>query len=411
MKISYIECKNIKSFKSLTAELRDFNVIIGLNGSGKSNFILVFKLIKDILAASLEEAVNNQGGITQLINYFSQNGDAVIGIKFQLQTFSELFFTKEINSKEYRARITEISSDFEFKQDANEGIAILKDVLKISLEYFDNSIKLGGSELIVSRNSDKYDFELRNYDSIDYNMNELYPEFDKFRENKYSDNELILHKLFSDVFGININHSAAKQISIYEFEQDLLSSVKSNSLVKEERESRDQFMEILHNVLNDEDKRRQFFNLMNYVLPDIEDVMLEPNADADHKIMVKELYHKRYIPANLLSDGTVFLMIIILSLYFDNKFLTIFDEPERTIHPNIISKVVDMMKDVSTFKQIILSTHNAEIVKYSGIDNIILISRDREGYSQISKPKHSIDITTFLDNDIGLDELFVQNML
>lgn len=60
MKISRIECNNIKSFKNLSINLIDFNVIIGLNGSGKSNFILIFKFIKDILGSSLKEAIKNQ---------------------------------------------------------------------------------------------------------------------------------------------------------------------------------------------------------------------------------------------------------------------------------------------------------------------------------------------------------------
>jgi len=168
-------------------------------------------------------------------------------------------------------------------------------------------------------------------------------------------------------------------------------------------------MVLLREVLSDDNKRREFFNLLNFILPDIDDVKFD--IGISNIFLVKERFNNRYIPANFLSDGTIFLIVIVLSLYFDNKFLTIFDEPERRIHPHIISKVVDMMKDVSGRKQIILSTHNAEVVKYSGLESILLVHRDSEGFSKISKPQEKEEINIFIMNEIGLDELFVQNML
>lgn len=411
MKISHIECENIKSFKKLSIDLIDFNVIIGLNGSGKSNFILLFKFIKDILSTSLKKAIKNQGGANHLRNYYEQNDNATIRLSYSLDLFSELISKININDKEYEIRITKIDSDFEFAVIGEGDFKIINDSLKINVEYSDNKVKIGSSEIEIIRNNDKYSFKLNNYDAIDYELKELFANIEEIKNKKYPSDEIIINSIFEDLFGIKLKESSAKQISIYEFEQDLLSEIKFNSLISEEKETSFHYTKLLFSVLNDENKRRQFFNLLSFVLPDYEDVKVQLNADSDHRIMVKERFYNRYIPANLLSNGTVFLIVIILSLYFDEKYLTIFDEPERTIHPNVISKVVDMMKDVSSFKQIILSTHNPEIVKFSDIKNILLIYRDEEGYSQISRPTNSITVSTFLNNDIGLDELFIQNML
>ena len=45
------------------------------------------------------------------------------------------------------------------------------------------------------------------------------------------------------------------------------------------------------------------------------------------------------------------------------------------------------MKDASAHKQIIVSTHNPEVVKYAGLDleSLMLVSRDKEGYSTIAE--------------------------
>lgn len=410
MRINSIECANIKSFQSIKVELIDFNVIIGLNGSGKSNFILLFKVIKDILSNNLRTALSNQGGYSYLMNYFLQsNNDTAIRLAYDITMTSEVETMLLVNGKEYRTLIKGIKSDFTIKPDSHT--TLLSDKLSIAFELFDNGVKVSGAELIAERDGNAYNYKVNNYDSLDFSAVDLFSGFDEFKKGTFADDELAIHRVFSQLFNIDIAQKVADKISIYEFEQDLLSSLKFNPLMKDEKETKDQYTTLLHSVLNDERKRRQFFNVLNYILPDIEDVNIAVENGLVQTIMVKEKFHNSYIPASLLSNGTVFLMIIILSLYFDEKYLTIFDEPERTIHPNIISKVVDMMKDAARYKQIILSTHNAEIVKNAGIENIMLMFRDQQGYSKISRPTDSKEIATFLDNDIGLDELFVQNML
>ena len=69
------------------------------------------------------------------------------------------------------------------------------------------------------------------------------------------------------------------------------------------------------------------------------------------------------------------------------------------------------MKDASAHHQVLLSTHNPEIVKYAGLENILFISRDQEGFSKLTHLKDKKEIMTFLENEIGLEELFVQNLL
>ncbi len=412
MKITHIECSNIKCFKSLSTDLIDFNVIIGMNGSGKSNFILIFKIIRDILSSSLAEAVSNQGGAELLKNFFMQKDEDTIKLKYNLQLVSELNTIKKLGGKDVTLRIKTINSDTEFKVGQTKDVFnVVNDKLEIIFEYFTGNIKLGSSALIVKRKDEKYIYDLQNYDSVDYELHEVFRNIDDFVKTTYPKSEIALHKVFLELFQIDLINSSARQISVYEFEQDLLSTIKSNATVIDERESKEMFLDLLYSVLADDKKKKTFFNLLNFVLPDIDDVVMDKDANNQHRFLVKERYNKRYIPASLLSDGTIFLIVIILALYFDNQYLTIFDEPERRIHPHIISKVIEMMKDVSSHKQIILSTHNSEIVKYSGLESIILIKRDDDGYSLLSRPKNSREISVFLDNEIGLDELFVQNML
>ena len=129
-------------------------------------------------------------------------------------------------------------------------------------------------------------------------------------------------------------------------------------------------------------------------------------------ILLFEIYfQKQYLPASLISDGTINITALIIALYFERKPLTIIEEPDRNIHPYLISKVINMMKDASQNKQVIVTTHNPEIVKYAGLENILFVSRCKEGFSIISRPGDKEEVKIFLKNEIGIEELYVQNLL
>ena len=51
------------------------------------------------------------------------------------------------------------------------------------------------------------------------------------------------------------------------------------------------------------------------------------------------------------------------------------------------------------------------MVKQADLENILLIARDDEGFSRITKPADSDEIKIFLENEMGIDDLFVQNLL
>ena len=150
---------------------------------------------------------------------------------------------------------------------------------------------------------------------------------------------------------------------------------------------------------------------MKDILPFISDLKVEKFADRSLLFTLKERYFNELLPASLISDGTINVTALILALYFDEQPLAIIEEPERNIHPHLMSRVMGMMKDASRNKQIIITTHNPELIKHADLDDILLVSRDDEGFTQITRPSEKEEVKVFLQNEIGLDELFVQNML
>jgi hypothetical protein len=70
-----------------------------------------------------------------------------------------------------------------------------------------------------------------------------------------------------------------------------------------------------------------------------------------------------------------------------------------------------MMKEVSDKRQLILTTHHPDIVKLADATNIWFSSRDREGFSTISRPLDQKETRIFLENELGIEDLFMHDLL
>ena len=54
--LKHLKVENFKSFKNLDLTFKQFNVVIGANASGKSNFVQIFNFLKDIREHGLDSA-------------------------------------------------------------------------------------------------------------------------------------------------------------------------------------------------------------------------------------------------------------------------------------------------------------------------------------------------------------------
>ena len=159
-------------------------------------------------------------------------------------------------------------------------------------------------------------------------------------------------------------------------------------------------------------KKRKFSNLLRDVLPFVEDFSVRKFMDISLILTLRERYAKSHdLPASSLSDGTIIIFALIIALYFEDKPFIIIEEPVSHIHPFLISRLMAMMKEASEKKQMMVTTHSTEVVKHTLIDDILLISRDSEGFSIISRPGDQEEVRTFLENEIGIEDLYVRNLL
>ena len=169
---------------------------------------------------------------------------------------------------------------------------------------------------------------------------------------------------------------------------------------------------VLKKIIGDPERKRKFSNLLRDTLPFVEEFSVRKFMDVSLILTLRERYAKsRDLPASSLSDGTIMIFALIIALYFEDRPFIIIEEPVSHIHPFLVARVIAMMKEASVKKQIMVTTHSTEVVKHTRLDDILLISRDSEGFSVISRPADKEEVRTFLANEIGIEELYIQNLL
>ena len=90
-----------------------------------------------------------------------------------------------------------------------------------------------------------------------------------------------------------------------------------------------------------------------------------------------------------------------MALYFEKKSIAVIEEPERNVHPHLVSRITAMMKEASRQKQIIVTSHNPEVIRNADTGDVLLVSRNSEGFSTISRPAEREDVKVFLQNEMG----------
>ncbi|NJL77257.1 MAG: hypothetical protein HC892_21790 [Saprospiraceae bacterium] len=77
----------------------------------------------------------------------------------------------------------------------------------------------------------------------------------------------------------------------------------------------------------------------------------------------------------------------------------------------LLAHFIQLFYEASKNKQIFLTTHSPEVVRYCKEEDIILVIRNEQGDSSLEKPIEKDIVKTFLENDLTMESLFIDNLL
>jgi len=350
MKILRLDIKGFRSLKDVSWEPSDLNVVIGPNGTGKSNLLRMLELISCSARGGLGKHVQIAGGMEPIV----WDGTSE-GIEFKIKTEpveprrdiirDSLTYTVKMNrlgkSSSYRIAWEELakyhlvesgerSTPFKFLS-RTEYKALVFDENEKSFAAPDEAVleeetllSLAGGPFVQNRFIPLFRSQL-----VDWS---------------------IYHDLHVD------SEAKIRQAQVTRFEQRV--EPGGQNLVS-----------VLHTLY---EGNRDFKNEIDAAMEaafgkDFDELVFPPAADQRTQLGIRWKTLRRAQPASDLSDGTLrFLFLLTVLASPSPSPLIAIDEPETGLHPSMLPIVAEYAVDAATRAQIILTTHSPEFLDAFG---------------------------------------------
>ncbi|OMP79283.1 AAA family ATPase [[Flexibacter] sp. ATCC 35208] len=137
--------------------------------------------------------------------------------------------------------------------------------------------------------------------------------------------------------------------------------------------------QILAQILEDSEKKKEFVEWLRILIPDFRDIEIrKSNIDGSSEFFLYEKTSNRPFPRHLISNGTFNILALMAAIYqTDNPQFLCIEEPENGLHPQAIELLVDFLREKSEEKghHILLNTHSQTLVRCLEPSEIILVNK------------------------------------
>jgi predicted ATPase len=368
MKLKKINLKGYKSIDGSIGQsipLKDITVLLGANGSGKSNLISFFKLLESMTTGTLQNYVGRQGSHC-LLFYGPRKTESI---------FFRLSFESDLSCNAYEVRLSHSVNDRLF---VSEEKVINEELLHKSESSQEYILNTGGAESDLKNDRREpcrilYDLlsGIRTYQFHDTSNNA------KIRDRCYVDDARYLR-------------SDAGNLAAF------------LKMLKEHESYKKYYERIVRHIQN--------------IMPQFEDFSLDPVPGNENYVRLnwKDNSGNDYLfePAQI-SDGSLRFMALTTLLLQPPELLPnliVLDEPELGLHPAAISELAGFVRRAAQKTQVILATQSTRLVDEFPPENMIIAERDENNLCSIFRQLDSEKLKEWVTR-YSLSELWEKNIL
>lgn len=328
------------------------NILIGSNGSGKTNFISLFKMLQNIIDGELQTYISKHGGPNTFLFFGSKK-------------------TERMSAKFY---FRENGYQFVLAPTADDRMMFERELF-----YWDGC----GDKLVGNGH-----FESKWKSGCGYRIDEFVKPIminQKWRVYHFHDTSDTA--LVKQVHGINDNIDLAADARNLAAFLYMLRKTETSSY-------------------------NQIVRTIQLMAPYFDDFVLRPNPLKPDSIRLEWKDKNSDVPfiAAQLSDGTLRFICLVTLLLQPDSFLPetiLIDEPELGLHPYAISLLASLIKKVSVKKQIIVSTQSVELLNEFEAKDVVVVNHqeDQSVFSRLDPER----LKAWLEEDYTLGDLWKRN--
>ena len=349
--------KSISPNHPLTVQLDSINILLGANGSGKSNLVSFFKMLGFMTSGSFQIFVEKAGTSQVFLHYGAKNTSNIKG---------ELLFESDTHIDKYRFHLTHATPD---------RLIITSE----EIEWGKKGQKLQTKQL-----------------ETDFKESAL--------TKKQNETIRIIHRILARCKVFQFHDSSLESPIRQASPADICNYLQGegNNLAS--------FLYYLKASY-----RSSYDKIVSYVqliMPQFKDFYLEPNERGYVSLKWVDIFPNDYVllPEQF-SDGTIrFIALATLLLQPEETMprVIIIDEPELGLHPFAIGQLAEMIKEASKRVQVIIATQSTGLVDEFEANQITVIEAEN-GYSTARKLNQE-ELQDWLEN-YSLSELWNKNVL
>jgi predicted ATPase len=359
-----IKSVSIQGFRSLAKienlELPQLTVLIGANGSGKSNFIRFFDMLSWMLRGqNLQNFIVRQGG---------GDDQLFMGARHTSRISAEIRMEANRGANEYRFALAHLS--------AGDTLMFTDEAFR----YSNNKI-LGKAEWILLPGGVK---------------------------------EAGLVESNDPTARVVVN--LLKRCTTYQFHD-----TSPNAYIKQPWDVEDNLWMrsdganlapiLLRLQERDITRYKMIVRQITRVLPAFGDFVLQP-AYGKVSLRWRGKYSDKTFGPHLTSDGSLRLFCLLTLLNLPQETLPdvlFFDEPELGLHPHAITLVAEMLKKLSHTRQVFIATQSPYMVDCFALENIIVAASKDGATSLHNMPREQYQ--EWLDDEYLLSDLWLKDIV
>jgi predicted ATPase len=145
-------------------------------------------------------------------------------------------------------------------------------------------------------------------------------------------------------------------------------------------------------------------------VPKLENVDAEMLADGRLMLQIKDAPFARPIMAKFASDGTLKMLAYLTVLYDPAPpQLVGIEEPENQLHPRLLPELAEECRAASSMTQLMVTTHSPFFVNGLRPEELWVLYRDGQGYTQARNVASMQGIPEFIANGAQLGDLWMES--
>ncbi|MGO9120751.1 MAG: AAA family ATPase [Desulfomonilaceae bacterium] len=370
-KINRIKIGGFRRLKEVDLKVKPFMVLIGANGVGKTSMLDAFALLSASASGNLNSTVSQFGGIGSLLTR---------------DKTEELSFLVDMTVPgheplEYQLHLSPRGT----------GYYIPRETLSQDRGYPD-----------PFKHIDSSDGTIRYYETDDHRLVRPNWEYDPL-ETSLSQ----VPKMFREPEELRRILATATQYHVLDVSPrapvKMPQTMKPASLPGADGEDLVPYLYYLRE--GDRNRFDAILDSLASAFPDFEELNFPPIAAGTLAITWKDRRFNKPMYMHELSEGTLrFLWLVSLLQSPNLSTVTMIDEPEVSLHPELLSLLAELMREASKRTQLIVATHSDSFVRFLSPEEVVVMDINEDGCATATWAD-SLDLEKWLA-EYSLDEVW-----